>query len=131
MGWIDTLMSYEYDRLHSDAMYEPPSAVEKDQVASDSFRAGGGSELRPTVQLGTNESSVSNISRFGSRTRSPATTTLNRSSACAERASGRLEPEDIGASLNKSPRHASVNFSSLLIGVLLLGLVLWIWHVAF
>lgn len=96
--WINTVTSYEYDRLHSDAVYQPASAVEQDKNTSNSSRGPGGSEVRSAVRSKIREPSVSEISpnsiesQEGKR-KSLVETAADRSSASIKWAPARLGTE--------------------------------------
>lgn len=136
MGLIDTLMSFEYDRTHSDAVYEPPPAVKTDKVPSNSSRSRHGSKMQAAVQSEVNELSVSDTSLRRSQSQeekgdSLAATSANRASPGAKGVPVRMGPERIGNDLDKPPVSAFVNSSLLPPGLLLLGLALSIWYFAF
>lgn len=137
MGLIDTLMSFEYDRTHSDALYEPTSAIKTDKIPPSSSRDRRGSKMPPATQSEISEPSVSDTSLSRSQSqeekeRSPAATTASRTSPNAKGLFARMRPEETGNDPDKSPPFSAfVNSSLLPPGLLFLGLALSVWYFAF
>ena len=135
MNFINTLRSYEYDRLHSDAVYESTSADNEDGVPPESSRGRRKSETRAAVQSEISAPSTPDASLRRSplpegKMMFPTETTANPSNAGAKGASARVAPEDVGPKPEKPTVRAYVNSSSLLIGLLLLGVALFVWYIA-
>ena len=133
MDWINTLREFEYDRTHSDAVYEPPPNLDKNGPSPDSSQGGNGSEVQPIFQSEVKESSTSDTSRRRRQSQeetkvSSAKTASDPFDANAKKAAARSGPGSVVPRPNERPFSGFADSSSLLVGLLLLSLILSIWY---